>query len=105
MVRLAAQLVHETYMFMRTGLFMLLCTSMAIVEGNGKAALGGPRLLRPVGPALGLYFRPGWNDHKALLGLLAEGQTDLSGLVFDPCLLARQTELRTEARRLGLEAV
>lgn len=65
----------------------------------------GPRLLRPVSAPLGLYLRPGRNDHSVLLGLLAEGHTDLSGVVFDPCLEQRQAELRIEALKDGVEAV
>ena len=64
-----------------------------------------PRLLRPVGAPLALYLRPGRNDHGILLGLLAEGREDISGIVFDPCLEARQAELLTEVRRHHIEAV
>ena len=64
-----------------------------------------PRLLRPVGAPLALYLRPGRNDHGVLLGLLAEGREDLSGIVFDPCLEGRQAELLTEVRRHHIEAV
>lgn len=64
-----------------------------------------PRLLRPVGAPLGLYFRAGRNDHTTLLALMAEGRTNFSGLVFDPCLADRHEELRTEARQLELEVV
>lgn len=64
-----------------------------------------PRLLRPVGPPLGLYFRPGRNDHTAFLALLAEGHTDMSGLVLSASSEARHAELRTEAQRHGLETV
>lgn len=65
----------------------------------------GPRLLRPVGAPLGLYLRPGRNDHKTLLALLAEKRADMSGLVLDPCLADRHKELQTEARSHGLETV
>jgi hypothetical protein len=65
----------------------------------------GPRLLRPVGLPLGNYLRPGRSDHRSLLALLAEGHTDMSGLVFDPCLDQRHAELRTEAQAHGLETV
>lgn len=65
----------------------------------------GPRLLRPVGTPFGLYFRPGRNDHRALLSLIAEGASDFTGLVLDACLEDRQMELRTEARRHGLETI
>lgn len=65
----------------------------------------GPRLLRPVGAPLGVYLRPGRNDHNVLLQLFVEGRTDLSGVVFDPMLDGRQGELRSETRRHRLEAV
>jgi hypothetical protein len=64
-----------------------------------------PRLIRPVEPALGLYFRPGRNDHQKLLDLLAEGQLSISGLVLDACLVGRHEELRREAISHGLEAI
>lgn len=56
----------------------------------------GPRLLRPVGAPFGLYFRPGRNDHKSLLSLIAEGRADFTGLVLDACLEDRQGELRAD---------
>jgi hypothetical protein len=64
-----------------------------------------PRLIRPLEPPLGLYFRPGRNDHQKLLALLAEGQLAASGLVLDACLSARHEELRREATAHGLEAI
>lgn len=67
--------------------------------------LAGPRLLRPVAPPLGSYYRPGRNDHGVLLQLLSEGHTAMSGVVFDPCLAARQEELRTEVQRQRLETI
>jgi hypothetical protein len=67
--------------------------------------LATPRLLRPVGPPLGVYLRPSRNDHSAILQLLAEGSPSLAGVVFDPCLEARQEELRSETLRHQLETV
>jgi hypothetical protein len=64
-----------------------------------------PRLIRPVEPPVGLYFRPGRNDHQKLLELLAEGQLAVTGLVLDACLAARQEELRREAVEHGSEAI
>lgn len=64
-----------------------------------------PRLLRPVGPPLGLYFRPGRNDHQKMLELIAEDQLAFSGLVLDACLTERHAELRAEANRRNLETV
>jgi hypothetical protein len=64
-----------------------------------------PRLLRPVEPPLGLYFRPGRNDHQKMLDLIAEDQLAFSGLVLDACLTGRHSELRAEAAGRDLEAV
>jgi hypothetical protein len=67
--------------------------------------MDSPRLLRPVGPPLGLYLRPGRNDHKAILEFIGERPDALSGIVFDPCLEARQAELRAEARETAVETI
>lgn len=64
-----------------------------------------PRLLRPVGPPLGLYFRPGRNDHTPLTALMAESRANLTGLVLDPCLKDRHEDLRIEAAQHQLETV
>lgn len=64
-----------------------------------------PRLIRPLPDPLGLYFRPGYNDHRVILALLAEGQTGLTGIVFDPAWENRQEELRAEIERRALETV
>lgn len=64
-----------------------------------------PRLLRPAPSPLGFYFRPGRNDHKAILQVLSEGDSAMSGVVFDPRLGDRQRELLTEVRRQNFEAV
>jgi hypothetical protein len=67
--------------------------------------MDGPRLLRPVGAPLGVYLRPGRNDHTTLLNLAGEGVETFAGIVFDPCQESRQSELKTEALEAGLEAV
>lgn len=64
-----------------------------------------PRLLRPVGPPLGNYLRPGRNDHSILMALMAEGRADISGLVLDAALEERHAELRAEANTYGIETV
>jgi hypothetical protein len=63
------------------------------------------RLLRPVGEPLGLYLRPGRNDHVVLGQALVAGHGDFSGFVFDPCLESRHSELRAAAIDRKLEAV
>lgn len=63
------------------------------------------RLLRPVGEPLGLYLRPGRNDHVVLGQALVGGHGDFSGFVFDPCLEERHEELRETASERNLEAV
>jgi hypothetical protein len=62
-------------------------------------------VVRPIRPApkpLGLYFRPGWNEHTDLLASMEAGQTRFFGAIFDPTHLERQKELRDQviARRL-----
>lgn len=64
-----------------------------------------PRLIREIPPPLGLYFRPGLNDHWECLKLLAESHRDFSGLVFDATLDTRQDELRRQTLRRGLDAI
>lgn len=64
-----------------------------------------PRRLRPVDTPPGLFLRLGRNDHKAVLQMLAEGRTSMSGAVFDACLVDRHDDLRAEMRALHLEAV
>jgi hypothetical protein len=64
-----------------------------------------PRLLRPVGAPLGVYIRPGRNDHTATLEFMADRPGGLAGVVFDPCLEGRQRELRLETIGAGIDAV
>ena len=64
-----------------------------------------PRLIHPLPDPLGLYIRPGYVDHRALLALLAEGQSAFTGIVFEPSWGKRQEELRTEIRRRDLDCV
>jgi hypothetical protein len=66
---------------------------------------GFPRLLRPVDVPLGLYFRPGRNDHAVLTQALAEGVTGIRGVVFDAGRLKVQEELRGEASRRGVDRI
>lgn len=72
------------------------------IEGSSDTPV---RLLRPVGEPLGLYLRPGRNDHVVLGQALIAGQDNLSGFVFDPCLETRHKELRETAIDRKLEAV
>ena len=55
-----------------------------------------PRLIRSLPHPLGLYFRPGYGDHRALLALLAEGRSAFTGIVFEPSWENRQEELRAD---------
>lgn len=61
-------------------------------------------LLRVVEP-LGLYFRPGRNDHTALLQALAAVPPTFSGAVLDASLASRHEELRQQLSTRGLEVV
>lgn len=54
---------------------------------------------------MGLYLRPGRNDHLVLGQALVAGQDNLSGFVFDPCLETRHTDLRETAIDRELETV
>ena len=64
-----------------------------------------PRIVRPVPTPLGLYIRPGANDHTVALDLLAQDHGLMSGLVFDARYDSRHAELRTEIQRQHMEAV
>ena len=64
-----------------------------------------PRLVHPLPDPLGLYIRPGYTDHRVLLALLSEGQSALTGIVFEPSWDDRQEELRAEIQRRDLESV
>ena len=64
-----------------------------------------PRRLRPVQPPLGLYFRPGHNDHGALLQPLSEGSPAFSGVVLSAARYARHEELSQEVRNRHMEVV
>lgn len=64
-----------------------------------------PRILRSVPAPLGLYLRPGFNDHKALSERIASGGTSFSGVVLSAGRGERHEELRADARTHGLEAV
>ena len=64
-----------------------------------------PRRLRPVQPPLGLCFRPGPNDHRALLQPLSEGNPSFSGVVLSAARYARHEELGQEVRKRHMEVV
>ncbi len=63
------------------------------------------RFIHPVSEPLGLFLRPGHNDHRVLLQLLSEGRSSMTGVVFDPTLIGAQEELRSEVRRSNLWAI
>jgi hypothetical protein len=63
------------------------------------------RLVKEAGEPLGLFFRPGRDDHTVLKQLLSEGPVGMSGAVFDPCHCEFQEELRAELTSRDLEAV
>lgn len=62
------------------------------------------KLLPPAKPRLGLYLRPGRNDHTVFLQLLAEGRA-VSGVVLDARHGARHTTLREALIDNGVHAV
>lgn len=62
-------------------------------------------LLRIADPALGLYFRPGRNDHTTVLAALAGGPPAFQGAVLDASHEARHRELRLQLKNRGYEVV
>lgn len=61
-------------------------------------------LLTPAKPRLGLYLRPGRNDHTVFMQLLAEDKA-VSGLVLDARHLTRHRQLRESLIGNGVHAV
>jgi len=64
-----------------------------------------PRTVRPAPEPLALYLRPGRNDHREILNLIAAGDAACFGAVFDPCQLARHVELRDQVLFHRLDAI
>lgn len=64
-----------------------------------------PRLLRSVGQPLGLYLRPGRNDHQVLSGAFTQGGLAVQGVIFDPRHVSRHQELREVCGHQEVEAV
>lgn len=62
-----------------------------------------PSLLRAVEP-LGLYFRPGRNDHTALLQALAIEGPGFTGAVLDASLAARHGDLLADLKQTSDES-
>ena len=54
---------------------------------------------------LGLYFRPGWNEHRDVLAALETGRTGFFGVAFDPTHMDRQKELRERVLGAQLDSV
>jgi hypothetical protein len=64
-----------------------------------------PRAVRPVPNPLALYLRPGRNDHREMLNLIATGDAACFGAVFDPTLVDRHAELRGRILDHQLDAI
>lgn len=62
------------------------------------------QLLPPVPPPVGLYIRPGWNDHVVLQQVLVEGHAP-TGFVFDARFGSRHRELWEATTDAHLDAV
>lgn len=62
-------------------------------------------LLRIADPPLGLYFRPGRNDHTSLLQALSAGPPPFQGAALDASLERRQRELRLQLENRHHEAI
>src|SRR5258706_214411 len=78
-----------------------------MTEGVGYS-LELPRIVRPAPDPLALHLRPGRNDHRELLNLMAAGDTSCFGAIFDPTILRRHKELKDqviEHRRAMISAL
>ncbi|MFQ5954119.1 MAG: hypothetical protein ACE5JZ_03545 [Kiloniellales bacterium] len=64
-----------------------------------------PRAVRPAPEPLGLYVRAGRNDHIELLNLLAAGDAECFGVVFDAVHVNRHKELREQIVERRLDAI
>lgn len=64
-----------------------------------------PRAVRPAPDPLGLYLRPGRNDHAEMLNLIASGDAACFGAVFDPTLCDRHEVLREQITAHRLDAI
>jgi hypothetical protein len=64
-----------------------------------------PRAVRSAPDPLALYLRPGRNDHGEMLNLIASGDADCFGAVFDPSLGNRQNELKKQILEHKLDAI
>ena len=62
------------------------------------------QLLPPVPPPVGLYLRPGWNDHVTLQQLIIEGRAP-TGIAFDARFGVRHRELLDVSVDAGLDTV
>jgi len=64
-----------------------------------------PKIVHAVPDPLGLYLRPGHNDHRTLSNLLATGNKSFSGAVLDPTKFERHSELREQILDSNLDAI
>jgi len=64
-----------------------------------------PKSVRPAVPEMGLFFRIGRNDHRTMLDLISEGEKRFFGLVFEAQHTHRHRELRSEARKRGIDTI
>jgi hypothetical protein len=64
-----------------------------------------PRNVRAAPDPLALYLRPGRNDHRDILNLIAAGDAACFGAVFDPTLHSRHGELREQVLKHRLDAI
>jgi hypothetical protein len=64
-----------------------------------------PRAVRQAPEPLGLYFRVGRNDHKALLNVLSAGDLRCFGVIIDAVQLDRHREIREQVIEHRLDAI
>lgn len=73
--------------------------------GDNVIRMPRPRAVRPAPEPLGLYVRAGRNDHVDLLNLIAAGDAECFGVVFDPVHVDRHRELREQVVGRRLDAI
>ena len=76
-----------------------------LTETSNKMSIPTFRVVQEAGEPLGLFFRPGREDHTVVKQLLSEGRVGMSGVVLDPCHSEFQKSLRTEMFQRNLDVV
>ncbi len=64
-----------------------------------------PEGLRENDDSLGWYLRVGWNQHRAVMDVMAEGEDGFIGVVIDAQSVERHKELRIETAKKGIDLI